>query len=116
LENNEENRRRYRDMLLTTKGIEEYISGVIFHEETARQSSTEGINFVELLKSKGIVAGIKVDKGLAVIANGKEENFTKGIEQLNDMAAEFYKLGCRFAKWRAVLKIGNGCPTDEAIR
>ena len=103
-------------MLLTTKGIEEYISGVIFHEETARQSSTEGTNFVELLKSKGIVAGIKVDKGLAVIANGKEENFTKGIEQLNDMAADFYKLGCRFAKWRAVLKIGNGCPTDEAIR
>ena len=116
LENNEENRRRYRDMLLTTKGLEEYISGVIFHEETARQSSTDGTNFVELLKSKGIVSGIKVDKGLAVISNGKEENFTKGIEQLNDMAAEFYKLGCRFAKWRAVLKIGNGCPTDEAIK
>ena len=102
-------------MLLTSKGIEEYISGVIFHEETARQSSTDGVKFVEFLKSKGIVSGIKVDRGLAVLSNGKEENWTKGIEQLNDMAAEFYKVGCRFAKWRAVLKIGNGCPTDEAI-
>jgi fructose-bisphosphate aldolase class I len=70
---------------------------------------------VEYIKSKGIVPGIKVDKGLGIISNGKEENFTKGIEALPAMAAEFYKLGCRFAKWRAVLKIGDGCPTDEAI-
>ncbi len=66
-------------MLLTSPGIEQYISGVIFHEETAKQSSSQGVNFVEYVKSKGIVAGIKVDKGLGIISNGKEENFTKGI-------------------------------------
>lgn len=69
LENTPENRRRYRDMLLTSEGIENYISGVIFHEETAKQTSTDGVNFVELLKSKGIVPGIKVDKGLGVLNN-----------------------------------------------
>lgn len=56
-----------------------------------------------------------MDKGLGILPNGKEENFTKGLEQLPAMTAEFYKLGCRFAKWRAVLKIGDGCPTDLAI-
>lgn len=115
LENNQENRRKYRDMLLTAPALETYISGVIFHEETARQNTLGGTNFVEYLKSKGILSGIKVDKGLALLTNGKEEQFTKGIEALPEMAAEFYKLGCRFAKWRSVLKIGNGCPTDEAI-
>lgn len=99
-------------MLLTSPGIEQYISGVIFQEETAKQSSSQGVNFIEYVRSKGIVAGIKVDKGLGILNNGKEENFTKGIEELPAMAAEFYKLGCRFAKWRAVLKIGDGCPTD----
>ena len=99
-------------MLLTSPGIEQYISGVIFHSETARQASNDGVNFVQYLSNKGIVSGIKVDKGLGVLSNGKEENFTKGIEELAEMAAEFYKVGCRFAKWRAVLKMGNGCPTD----
>ena len=66
-------------MLLTSPGIEHYISGVIFHEETAKQSSSQGVNFVDFVRSKGIVAGIKVDKGLGIIANGKEENFTKGL-------------------------------------
>jgi fructose-bisphosphate aldolase class I len=99
-------------MLFTSPGIEQYISGVIFQEETAKQATTQGVNFVEYVRSKGIVAGIKVDKGLGILSNGKEENFTKGIEALPAMAAEFYQLGCRFAKWRAVLKIGDGCPTD----
>jgi len=99
-------------MLLTSPGIEQYISGVIFQEETAKQGTSQGVNFVEYVRSKGIVAGIKVDKGLGILSNGKEENFTKGIEALPAMAAEFYQLGCRFAKWRAVLKIGDGCPTD----
>ena len=66
-------------MLLTSPGIEQYISGVIFHEETTKQSSSQGVNFVDFVRSKGIVAGIKVDKGLGIIANGKEENFTKGL-------------------------------------
>jgi fructose-bisphosphate aldolase class I len=115
LENNVENRRKYRDMLLTTPGLEKYISGVIFHEETAKQLHQTGVNYTDYVKSLGIVAGIKVDKGLGILDNGKEENFTKGLEALPAMAAEFYTLGCRFAKWRAVLKIGNGSPTDLAI-
>lgn len=93
-------------MLLTTPGLEQYISGVIFQEETAKQATKDGVNFVEYVKGKGIVAGIKVDKGLGILDNGKDENFTKGIEALPAMASEFYGLGCRFAKWRAVLKIG----------
>lgn len=68
------------------------------------------------MRSKGIIAGIKVDKGLGILNNGKEENFTKGIDALPAMAKEFYNLGCRFAKWRAVLKIENGCPSELAIQ
>lgn len=115
LENTAENRRRYREMLLTSPGIENYISGVIFQEETAKQATKDGVQLVDYVKSKGIIAGIKVDKGLGIIHNTKEENFTKGLEALPAMASEFYKLGCRFAKWRAVLKIGEGCPSDLAI-
>ena len=116
LENNAENRRRYREMLLTSEGIEQYISGVIFHEETAKQADSKGNNFVELVRSKGIVPGIKVDKGLSLLNNPLEENYTKGLDALPAMAKEFYKLGCRFAKWRAVLKIGNGSPSEQAIQ
>jgi fructose-bisphosphate aldolase class I len=115
LENTAENRQKYRDMLLTAPGIEQYISGVIFHEETAKQVKN-GQNYTDFARSLGIVAGIKVDKGLGILDNGKEENFTKGLEALPAMAADFYALGCRFAKWRAVLKIGNGSPTDLAIQ
>lgn len=86
LENNAENRRRYREMLITAPGAEEYISGVIFQEETAKQATKDGVNFVEYVKSKGIVAGIKVDKGLGVLGNGKGENFTKGLDALPAMA------------------------------
>lgn len=115
LENNAENRRRYREMLLTSPGLEHYISGVIFQEETAKQATKDGVNFLQYVTNLGIVPGIKVDKGLGILDNGKEENFTKGLEALPAMAAEFYALGCRFAKWRAVLKIGDGCPTDLSI-
>jgi fructose-bisphosphate aldolase class I len=116
LENNEENRRRYRELLFTAPGIEQYISGIIFQEETARQATKDGVSFIEYAQAKGILAGIKVDKGLGELDNGKGENFTKGLEALPAMASEFYKLGCRFAKWRAVLKIGEGCPSDLAIQ
>lgn len=115
IENNAENRRRYRDMLLTSEGIENYISGVIFQEETAKQTTVEGgVNFVEFVRSKGIVAGIKVDKGLGIL-NANQENFTKGLDALPAMAKEFYALGCRFAKWRAVLKMTNGSPSEQSI-
>jgi fructose-bisphosphate aldolase class I len=73
-------------MLLTAPGLEQYISGVILQEETAKQVTKDGVNFIEYLRGKGIVAGIKVDKGLGVLDNGKDENFTKGIEALPAMA------------------------------
>ena len=102
-------------MLLTTPGIEQYISGVIFQEETAKQATKDGVNFLQYVANLGIVPGIKVDKGLGILDNGKEENFTKGLEALPAMAAEFYALGCRFAKWRAVVKIGQGRPSHLSV-
>ena len=115
LENNAENRRRYREMLLCSPAIENFISGVIFHEETAKQATKDGKNFVEYLKEKGIVPGIKVDKGLSIINGNKNENYTKGLDSLPTMCKEFYNVGCRFAKWRAVLHIGNGTPSEQAV-
>lgn len=115
LENTAENRRKYRNMLLTSPGIEQYISGVIFQEETAKQSNDNGVNFVQYVASLGIVPGIKVDKGLGIL-NAKGENWTKGLDALPAMAKEFYELGCRFAKWRAVLQIGEGLPSEQAIQ
>lgn len=102
-------------MLLTTQGIENHISGVIFHQETAKQSATNGTHFIELLKSKGVIPGIKVDKGLGELNNHHKEKYTKGLDALPAMAKEFYGLGCRFAKWRAVLQIQHGCPSEQAI-
>ena len=92
-------------MLLSAPALEQFISGIIYHSETAKQANKDGVNFTEFVKSKGIVAGIEVDKGLGELDTPKKESFTKGLEELPAMAAEFYKLGCRFAKWRAVLKI-----------
>lgn len=103
-------------MLFTSPGIENYISGIIFQEETGKQATKDGVAFVDYVKSKGIIPGIKVDKGLGVLDNGKEENFTKGLEALPAMASEHYAMGFRFAKWRAVLKIGDGCPSDLSIQ
>lgn len=85
LENTAENRRRYRNMLLTAPGLNEFISGVIFQEETAKQSNDEGINFVQYVASMGVIPGIKVDKGLGVL-NAKGENWTKGLDSLPAMA------------------------------
>jgi len=86
-------------------------------EETGKQATTDGKQFVLYLQEKGIVPGIKVDKGLANIEGNKnEEQYTKGLDVLAAMAKEFYDLGCRFAKWRAVLKIGEGTPSEEAIQ
>jgi fructose-bisphosphate aldolase class I len=102
-------------MLLTAPGMEEFISGVILQEETAKQADKNGKRFIEVLQGKGIVPGIKVDKGLGVISGSDDENYTKGLDSLPAMAKEHYELGCRFAKWRAVLKIGNGFPTEQAV-
>lgn len=115
VENNEENRRAYRELLFTTPEIENYISGVIMFEETLDQKTADGTNFVELLRSKGIVPGIKVDKGLVVLGGTNDENATTGLDGLAERCKKYYEKGCRFAKWRAVLKIGNGRPSELSI-
>jgi len=117
LENNEENRRKYRELLFTTPGFEQHISGVILYEETTKQSLKDGKKFIDILKEKGVIPGIKVDKGTAVIPGTKDETATLGLDDLAKRAKEFYDIGCRFAKWRAVLKISaDGCPSDVAIQ
>ena len=117
VENNEDNRRDYRELLFTTPDFEKYISGVIMFEETTTHSTKNGKNFVELLQEKGVVPGIKLDKGVVKIGGTPDETATQGLDKLGERCADFYKRGCRFAKWRAVLKIDTktGCPTDIAI-
>lgn len=117
VENTEPNRRAYRELLFTSPGIENYISGVIMYEETLDQATKDGKNFTELLIEKGIVPGIKVDKGVVIIGGTHDETATQGLDKLAERCAEYYKKGCRFAKWRAVLKIDveTGCPSECAI-
>jgi len=115
LESTEETRRQYRNIFLTTEGIENYISGVIFFEETLKQKADDGMLFIELLKQKGVIPGIKVDKGAKDLANFEGEKITEGLDKLRDRLKEYYDLGCRFAKWRSVITIGKGIPTDYCI-
>lgn len=117
VENTEENRRAYRELLFTSPDIEKYISGVIMYEETLGQATSDGKNFVELLHDKNIIAGIKVDAGVVILGGTDDETATQGLDKLADRCAEYYKKGCRFAKWRAVLKIdtNSGCPSELAI-
>jgi len=114
-ESTEENRRSYREMLFTAEGAEEFISGVILFDETIRQSSADGTPFPELLKKKGILPGIKVDKGAKDLAFATGEKVTEGLDGLRERVAEYRQLGARFAKWRAVITIGDGIPSDHCI-
>lgn len=117
LESTEENRRRYRELLFTTDGIERYISGVILFEETLRQTSREGVPFAELLSSRGIIPGIKVDKGAKILALYPADKVTEGLDGLRERLAEFKQLGARFAKWRAVIQIDeHDVPAAYAMR
>ncbi|HLQ02855.1 MAG TPA: class I fructose-bisphosphate aldolase [Burkholderiales bacterium] len=112
----EPNRRAYRDLLFTTKGIEEYVSGVILFDETLRQSTVAGNEpFPSYLEKKGIVPGIKVDKGTHDLALCPGEKITEGLDGLRGRLAEYFKLGARFAKWRAVITIGPGIPTHACL-
>jgi fructose-bisphosphate aldolase, class I len=115
LESTEENRRAYRDMLFTTPGLEEFVSGVILYDETLRQSSSDGTPFAELLAGKGIIPGIKVDMGAKDLAGATGEKVTEGLDGLRERLEEYRGLGARFAKWRAVITIGDGIPTDYCI-
>jgi fructose-bisphosphate aldolase class I len=114
-ESTEENRRSYREMLFTTEGAEEFISGVILFDETIRQSSSDGTPFPELLAKKGILPGIKVDQGAKDLAFASGEKVTEGLDGLRDRVTEYRQLGARFAKWRAVITIGDGIPSDYCI-
>jgi len=116
LENTEENRRAYRELLFTTEGMEEHISGVIMYDETIRQHTSDGVPFVELLKKKGVITGIKVDKGVKNLRGTDGETYTQGFDDLDVRCKKYYELGARFAKWRAVLKISkDGCPSPLSI-
>jgi fructose-bisphosphate aldolase class I len=111
----EENRRRYRQMLFTTPDLEMYISGVILFDETIRQRADDGRTFVELLLERGITPGIKVDRSTTPLAGAADERITEGLDGLRERLAEYRTLGARFAKWRAVISIGNGRPSLYAL-
>ena len=115
LDSTEENRRAYRDLLFTTPGVEEYISGVILFDETIRQSALDGTPFPELLESKGIIPGIKVDLGAKPLALAEGETVTEGLDGLRGRLAEYRELGARFAKWRATYSITDSLPSDTCI-
>jgi fructose-bisphosphate aldolase, class I len=115
VENTEDNRRAYRDMLFTTKGLSQYISGVILYDETLRQKGLAGGPFVELLQKNGILPGIKVDTGAKDLALCPGETVTEGLDSLAKRCAEYVKLGAKFAKWRAVINIGRDIPSSTCI-
>jgi fructose-bisphosphate aldolase, class I len=115
VESTEQNRRDYRDLLFTTEGIEEFISGVILYDETIRQSAEDGTPFATYLESRGIIPGIKVDMGAKDLAGAPGEKVTEGLDGLRERLAEYYELGARFTKWRAVIAIGDDVPSDYCI-
>ena len=111
----EENRRSYREMLFTTRGLSDFISGVILFDETIRQRGKDNVPFAEFLASQGIIAGIKVDKGTIALPNFPGEKFTQGIDGLRERLKEYRELGARFTKWRAVIAIDEGLPTPACM-
>jgi fructose-bisphosphate aldolase, class I len=116
VESTEENRRAYRDLLFTTDGAEEFISGVILFDETIRQSSSDGVPFPKVLAGKGIIPGIKPDKGAKPLALASEgETVTEGLDGLRERLAEYKDLGARFAKWRTTYTITDTLPSQYAI-
>lgn len=113
--NTEENRRAYREMLLTTPGLSEHISGAILYDETIRQSTKAGVPFTKLMLDAGILPGIKVDKGPFPLAGYPGELVTEGLDGLRDRLNEYAKLGAKFAKWRAVITIAENTPSGTCI-
>jgi fructose-bisphosphate aldolase class I len=115
VESTEENRRAYRELLFTTERAEEFISGVILFDETIRQSASDGTPFPKVLESKGIIPGIKVDKGAKPLALTNGETVTEGLDGLRDRLAEYRELGAEFAKWRATYSIAEGMPSEYCV-
>ena len=115
IESNEENRRAYREMLFSTKGIEEAISGVILFDETIRTKASDGTPFPQLLAKKGIIPGIKVDTGAKPLAGSPDETVTEGLDGLRDRLREYQGMGARFAKWRAVIHVTDTLPSSACV-
>ena len=116
IQNTEDNRRAYRELFFTAPNIGRYISGIILHDETIRQNASTGESFVNILEDKGILPGIKVDQGLKDMESSPNEKLTKGLDGLPVRLSEYVSLGAKFAKWRTVITIGAGIPTDANIR
>jgi fructose-bisphosphate aldolase class I len=116
VESTEDMRRDYREMLFRAEGLGKYISGTILFDETLRQSTKDGTPLADVLKSQNIIPGIKVDTGAKPLAGADGETITEGLDGLTERVAEYVELGARFAKWRAVITIGDNQPTDYAIR
>jgi fructose-bisphosphate aldolase class I len=115
LESTEEHRRTYREMLFTAQGAAESVSGVILYDETVRQKTRDGTPFPAYLAKQGIIPGIKVDTGAKPLAGFPGETITEGLDGLRERLIEYYRLGARFAKWRAVIDIGPGIPSAFAV-
>jgi fructose-bisphosphate aldolase class I len=115
VENTEENRRAYRELLFTTRALGEHVSGVILYDETLRQKAADGTPFTALLSRQGVLPGIKVDAGTADLAFCPDEKITEGLDKLAKRCQEYVKLGAKFAKWRAVITIGAGIPSTTCI-
>ena len=115
IECTEENRRAYRELLLTAPKANEYLSGAILFDETLRQKDRNGVPFAEVMANNGMIPGIKVDKGTHALAGFPGEVVTEGLDGLRERLAEYYKLGARFAKWRAVINIGEDIPSGTCI-
>jgi fructose-bisphosphate aldolase class I len=115
VESTEDSRRAYRDMLFTTDGAADHISGVILYDETIRQSAHDGTPFPKLLESQGVIPGIKVDMGAKDLAHAPGEKITEGLDSLRERLAEYVGLGARFTKWRAVITIGEGIPSEYCL-
>ena len=116
VDSTEETRRQYRELLFTTPGLGQQISGVILFDETIRQSAADGSTFVDVLVKAGIIPGIKVDTGAKPLAAFPGETVTEGLDGLRERLAEYRELGARFAKWRATIIIGDGSPTPAAMK
>jgi fructose-bisphosphate aldolase, class I len=115
VDSTEEHRRAYRELLFTTEGAGEFISGVILFDETIRQQATDGTPFPQVLDRQGIIPGIKVDKGAKALAGFPGEKITEGLDGLRDRLTEYRELGAKFTKWRAVVTIGDGIPTRTCL-